>query len=81
MKENPPRMSYLLRVYGQPAGTDEEHDSEQAAIASGRAQLRGRTRPAFAEVKRKLGSNLVWSGYIDSNGEIAETYDREPGSD
>lgn len=72
---------YKLRVYGVPAGADEEHDSEQQAIASARAHLRERTRPAFAEVKHKLQGKVLWTGYIAADSSIAETYEREPGSD
>lgn len=74
-------MSYLLRIYGAGGGTDEEHDTAQEAIASARALLQGRGRPAFAEVKHKLDSNLLWTGYIAADGSITERYDREPGSD
>lgn len=73
--------AYALRVYGSPAGADELHDAEQLAIESGRAHLRARARPAFAEVKHRLTSRAIWTGYLEADGSIAESYDREPGSD
>ena len=72
---------YLLRVYGLPRIADEEHAGERAAIDSARKHLKGRERPVFAEVREKLTSRPVWSGYVTESGSITEHYEREAGSD
>lgn len=72
---------YLLRVYGLRRIDDEEHDGERAAIDSARKHLNGSERPTFAEVREKLTSRPVWTGYLTESGAIKESYEREPGSD
>lgn len=72
---------YALRVYGLPRVADEGHDGEQSAIESARQHLKGRARPAFAEVRERLTARVVWSGYVTATGSIAESYEREPGAD
>lgn len=71
---------YVLRVYGLPRVADEGHGAERAAIESARHHLRGRERPVFAEVREKLTSRSVWTGYLTESGSIAEHYEREPGA-
>jgi hypothetical protein len=65
---------HQLRVYGLPRGEDQDCDDAESAIESSRLQLKKRQRPSHAEVREKMTSGIVWTGYLTKDGSIAESW-------